>query len=187
MSSGRGNELRVQAPQCAAPFVVHAERPRTLLIGDGVGIGSVVFLAERLRGSFPAAPAATAAVGYWKPLVLLGSEIPFPFRTRPSTVLVSGIPTGSIACMPLLEEWGVPSRLASKSDFPGCFDGWVTELADAWLGSLGPAELAEVEIFSCGPTSMLDATGELARRYAVPCQSVSVVPPAVDAHTEPRR
>ena len=43
--------------------------------------------------------------------------------------------------MPMLDEWGVASRLASKSDFPGCFDGFVTELADAWLASLGPAEL----------------------------------------------
>ena len=50
----------------------------------------------------------------WKPLVLMGSEIPFPFKTRPSTILVPGIPAGSIAAMPLLDGWGVPSRLASR-------------------------------------------------------------------------
>src|SRR5437868_11877719 len=86
----------------------------------------MVFLAERLLD------AGEAAV---KPLVLMGSEVPFPFRTRPSTLIVPGIPAGTIACMPLLEEWGVPSRLASRSDFPGCFPGMVTELADAWLAS----------------------------------------------------
>ena len=64
----------------------------------------------------------------------------------------------------------MPSRLASKSDFPGCYPGFVTELADAWLASLGPAELREVEIFSCGPTPMLKASAALARRYGVACQ-----------------
>ncbi len=142
-------------------FTPHPERPRTLLIGGGVGIPPMVFLADRLRERHDAA---------WKPLVLMGSEIPFPFRARPSQILVAGMPAGTIACMPMLDEWGIASRLASRADFPGCFDGFVTELADAWLASLGPAELAEVEIFSCGPTIMMDATAKLARRYGVPCQ-----------------
>jgi dihydroorotate dehydrogenase electron transfer subunit len=46
----------------------------------------------------------------------------------------------------------------------------VTELAEEWLASLGPQELAEVEIFACGPTLMLKATAQLARQYGVPCQ-----------------
>jgi len=83
---------------------------------------------------------------------------------------VPGMPAGTIACMPLLEEWGVPSRLASCADFPGCYAGFVTALADEWLASLGPAELGEVEIFACGPTPMLKASAELARRHRLPCQ-----------------
>src|SRR5947208_15829694 len=97
------------------PFTAHPERPRTLLIGGGVGIPPRIFLADRLRARTDAE---------WKPLVLMGSEIPFPFRTRPSRIVVAGIPDGSIACMPLLDEWGVASRLATRSDFPGCFDGF---------------------------------------------------------------
>jgi dihydroorotate dehydrogenase electron transfer subunit len=142
-------------------FVPHSEKPRALLIGGGVGIPPMIFLAERLKERTDAD---------WKPLVLMGSEIPFPFRTRPSQILVQGMPAGTIACMPMLDEWGVASRLASRSDFPGCFDGFVTELADAWLSSLGPDELAQVEIFSCGPTPMLEATARLARKHGVACQ-----------------
>ena len=142
-------------------FVAHPERPRALLIGGGVGIPPMIFLAERLRARRDAV---------WKPLVLMGSEIPFPFRTRPSQIMVAGIPEGTIACMPLLDEWSVASRLASRSGFPGCYDGFVTQLADVWLASLGPAELAEVEIFACGPTPMLEATAAVARNYSVPCQ-----------------
>ena len=154
-----GDTLSVLGP-IGRPFVAHPERPRALLIGGGVGIPPMVFLAERLRAQRAA----------WKPLVLMGSEFPFPFRTRPSTIIVPGIPEGAIAAMPLLDEWGVPSRLASRSDFPGCFPGFVTQLAEAWLKSLGSAELAEVEIFACGPTPMLEVTAQVARRFGVPCQ-----------------
>ena len=101
----------------------------------------------------------------------MGSDTPFPFRPRPSVIIVPGIPTGVIACMPLLEEWGIASRLASTADLPGCFEGTVTALADAWLSSLSSSELAEVEIFARGPTPMLEATANLARHYDVPCQT----------------
>jgi dihydroorotate dehydrogenase electron transfer subunit len=46
----------------------------------------------------------------------------------------------------------------------------VTELAAEWLACLSEAQLQEVEIFSCGPTPMLRASAELARRFKVPCQ-----------------
>ncbi|HUL17946.1 MAG TPA: dihydroorotate dehydrogenase electron transfer subunit, partial [Steroidobacteraceae bacterium] len=153
-----GDTVSVLGP-IGRPFIVHPERPRTLLLGGGVGIPPMVFLAERLKGN-----------AHFRPLVLMGSEVPFPFRARPSATLLSGMPAGSIACMPLLEEWGVPSRLASRAEFPGCFPGFVTELAAEWLASLDEAQLAQVEIFSCGPTAMLRASAELARRFRLPCQ-----------------
>lgn len=142
-------------------FVAHRERPRTLLVGGGVGIPPMVFLAERLRED--------AGAG-WKPLVLMGSEIPFPFRARPSTILVPGIPAGVIACMPLLDEWGIPSRLTSLAGYAGCHEGYVTDLAAVWLGSLDRAALGEVEMFACGPTPMLKAAAAVARRFGIPCQ-----------------
>jgi dihydroorotate dehydrogenase electron transfer subunit len=153
-----GEELSVLGP-IGKPFTVHRERPRVLLLGGGVGIPPMVFLAERL-----------CADSSFKPLVIMGSEVPFPFRTRPSALIVSGMPADTIACMPLLEQWGVPSRLTSRCDFPGCFPGFVTELADQWLASLGQSELDALEIFACGPTPMLAACAALARRYRVPCQ-----------------
>jgi dihydroorotate dehydrogenase electron transfer subunit len=155
-----GDEVSVLGP-IGRPFTAHPERPRALLVGGGVGIPPMVFLAEALRADTRAA---------WQPLVLMGSEVPFPFRTRPSTIIVPGMPDGTIACMPLLEEWNIASRLASRSDFPGCYPGFVTELADAWLGTLKPVELADIEIFSCGPTAMLKVIAALARKHSVPCQ-----------------
>jgi dihydroorotate dehydrogenase electron transfer subunit len=142
-------------------FVPHVEKPRALLIGGGVGIPPMVFLAETLR--------ERAAEGF-KPFAILGSELPFPFRARPSTIVVPGMPDGVIAAMPLLDAWGVPSRLTSKSGFPGCHDGYVTDLARLWLQQLGTEARAEVELFACGPTPMLKAVAQLAREFAVPCQ-----------------
>jgi dihydroorotate dehydrogenase electron transfer subunit len=142
-------------------FVPHRERPRTLLVGGGVGIPPMVFLAERLR-----ADTSTQ----WQPLVLMGSEIPFPFRARPSTILVPGMPDGVIACMPLLDEWGIPSRLTSLAGYAGCHEGYVTDLAATWLASLDRAALSEVEMFACGPTPMLKAAAAVAHKFAVACQ-----------------
>ena len=142
-------------------FAPHPARPLSLMIGGGVGIPPMVFLAERLAGRDDAR---------WQPLVLMGSEIPFPFAMRPSTILVPGMPEGVIAAMPFLDGLGVPSRLASKSGFPGCHDGFVTDLADAWLAAQPPARRAEIEIFACGPTPLLAAPARVARKNALPCQ-----------------
>ncbi len=142
-------------------FTAHPARPRALLVGGGVGMPPMVFLAERLTG-----PRAAGV----RPLVLLGSEVPFPFRPRPSTLLVPGIPDGVIAAMPLLEGWGVASRLASLAGLPGCYPGYVTELAATWLAGLDAKALAEVEVFACGPTPMLAAIARVAQRFQVPCQ-----------------
>jgi dihydroorotate dehydrogenase electron transfer subunit len=155
-----GDEVSVLGP-IGRPFTPHPERPRPLLVGGGVGIPPMVFLAEALRADKRAA---------WQPLVFMGSEVPFPFRTRPSTIIVPGMPDGTIACMPLLEEWNIASRLASRSDFPGCYSGFVTELTDVWLGTLKGAELAAIEIFACGPTAMLKVVAAFARKHSVPCQ-----------------
>lgn len=155
-----GDTLSVLGP-IGQGFKPVANRPRALLIGGGVGIPPMIFLAETLANDSGVA---------WQPLVLMGSEVPFPFQTRPSTILVPGIPEGVIASMPLLEAWEIPSRLASRSGFPGCYSGFVTELAQAWLETLAPSALAEVAIYACGPTPMLEATADVARRFSLPCQ-----------------
>ena len=135
-------------------LVLDPLRPRTLVVGDNAGIAPLLSL---LTGKLRDAPDAG-----WKPLVLLGSDEPFPFRARPSTILVPGMPQGVIACVPVLEEWGVPSRLASQTDFPGCYDGNVIDLAIAWLESLDAATLAEVEMIACGSEPMLQAAADVA-------------------------
>jgi len=142
------------------PFSARPERSRPLLIGGGVGIPPMVFLADELRRQ----------PDQFTPFVIMGSEVPFPFRSSPSKILVPGMPDGVIACMPLLEDWGIASRLASKQGYPGCHDGYVTDLARHYLDTLDDTQRQQVEIYSCGPHPMLEAVARLARDYDVPCQ-----------------
>ena len=151
-------------------FAPSPDRPRRLLLGGGVGIPPILFLAERLAAS--------------RPVVLMGSEVPFPFDLGRSAMPEAGLPAG--AALGCLEEAGIPSRAASRAGLPGCFDGLVTDLARDWLAvrssldrvelrpSLDGVELRpsldEVELFACGPEPMLRAVAELAREFGVPSQ-----------------
>ena len=119
----------------------------------------MIFLAEHLKNQ-----------GEYKPLVLLGSEVPFPFSQQPSKILVPGVPDGVIGAMPLLEDWQVPNRLASLQGYAGCYQGYITDLARCWLDTLDQQQLSEVELFSCGPHPMLEAVAKMAKDYGLPCQ-----------------
>jgi dihydroorotate dehydrogenase electron transfer subunit len=154
-----GDKVSVLGP-IGQPFRMSADRPKALLIGGGVGIPPMVYIADALRRDG----------GAWEPFAILGSEIPFPFDLVESSIDVGGISEEVSSTMPLLESWGVPARLTSLQGFDGCHVGYVTDLADRWLGSLPREELSQVEVFSCGPTPMLKAVAELAARYEVPCQ-----------------
>jgi dihydroorotate dehydrogenase electron transfer subunit len=130
------------------------------LIGGGVGIPPMVYIADWLRQN----------KGGWKPFAILGSEIPFPFELQKSSLSVAGVAADVNSTMPLLEQWGIPARLTSLQGYDGCHDGYVTDLADQWLSALANDDLARVEIFACGPTPMLKAVADLAARYDLPCQ-----------------
>jgi dihydroorotate dehydrogenase electron transfer subunit len=154
-----GDMISILGP-IGQPFRPSIERPNTLLIGGGVGIPPMVFVADFLRQQG----------GDWAPLALLGSELPFPFRTQPSSISTPWVDESIDATLPLIEDWGIPCRLATLAGFDGCFDGYVTDLADRWLSTLSADELQKTEIFSCGPTPMLKAVATLAAKYDLPCQ-----------------
>jgi dihydroorotate dehydrogenase electron transfer subunit len=131
------------------------------MIGGGVGIPPMVFLANQLNQQ---------DIQLDTSLVLMGSEVPFPFAQVHSSIHVAGVPAEVSDAMPDLEELGVPSRLASLQGYKGCYQGYITDLAAEWLRSLSSDELAEVEIFSCGPEPMLAAAARLTQEFSLPSQ-----------------
>ena len=138
------------------PFTV--ERRTPLLIGGGVGMPPMIFIADSLSKTGQS------------PFVVLGSEVPFPFTPKPSQFMPRGLPDGVIGAMPLLEDWGIPSRLASLQGYAGCHQGYVTDLARHWLDGLDDAQRGEVGVYACGPHPMLAAVVSLARDYGLPVQ-----------------
>jgi len=150
-----GELLNIMGPIGKA-FIVEQARP--LLIGGGVGMPPMLFLAESLRNSEQ------------QPFVILGSEVPFPFLPAPSRIMIPGIGAEVIASMPLLENWDIPCRLASQQSFPGTHQGYVTDLARQWLDTLDETALAETGLYACGPHPMLDAVVQVAKDYNLPVQ-----------------
>lgn len=154
-----GDKINVLGP-IGHPFTPSAERPNTLLLGGGVGIPPMVFLADFLRHDGQA----------WNPLAILGSEIPFPFPLAKSSLATPWLDDDINSTMSLLESWDVPCRLTSLSGFASCLRGYVTDMAELWLQSQSDAQLRKTEIFACGPTPMLKAVADLAERYRLRCQ-----------------
>ena len=153
-----GDAVSVLGP-IGKPFMLDTERPNALLIGGGVGIPPMVFVADAMRGD-----------ERFKPFAVLGSEIPFPFERGESTLDFPGADAKTSSTMPLLEDWGVPTRLTSMQDYDGCYKGFVTDLARRWLDEVDADTRATTTIYTCGPTPMLKAVAALAGEYDVPCQ-----------------
>lgn len=158
-----GELINIMGPIGKA-FKIKPERKRPLLIGGGVGMPPMIFIAEECN------QLNREQTDDYEPLVILGSEVPFPFTTKPSEIMVPGIPDGVIASMPLLEDWNIASRLASLQGYVGTYEGYVTDLARHWLKALTDEQRNEVEIYSCGPHPMLEAVAKLAKEFDLPCQ-----------------
>jgi dihydroorotate dehydrogenase electron transfer subunit len=153
-----GEVLSVLAP-IGRGFTLDPARPRVVALGGGVGIPPMIFVADQIRGRHDL-----------EPLVLMGSEVPFPFELTASRFEVPGAPAEASHAVALLERWGVASRLASNAGLAGAFRGYITDLARAFLATLERRELARTQIFACGPTPMLAAAAKLAREVDLPCQ-----------------
>lgn len=154
-----GGEVRVAGP-VGESFDLAAATPRALLLADDGGIAPLVFLARRLRNRQPRV----------KPLALFELTPPLPFQPQPSRIMTPGLPAGVIAALPLLEDWGIPSRIACPAgDQPGCFEGAAAELARGWLEvSRG---VADVTVFACGGGGLVETARNLASAYKLACQT----------------
>jgi dihydroorotate dehydrogenase electron transfer subunit len=153
-----GEVLSVLAP-IGQGFTIDPRYPRLLALAGGVGIPPMIFLAEQVR-----------ADRNLRPLVLMGSEVPFPFDLAESRLPVPGVGKHATHAVALLEQWGVPSRLASNAAIAGAHRGFITDLARDVLQAMTAAERGETQVFACGPTPMLKAVAKLARDLDLPCQ-----------------
>ncbi len=93
---------------------------RRLLLVDETGLACALF---------------SSTVAAVSPTLVLAelSTTPPPVRLCPSRFLVTGLPPGAIAGLAPLESAGIASRTAHPAGLPGCADGDINTLLDAWL------------------------------------------------------
>ena len=166
-ATGKGGELLSTVMSdsvldCMAPigngFTLHEQYPMPLLLGGGVGMPPILFLADQMAQS----------VFQWQPVALLASERPLPFTVCEAKQTL-GYAQAS-ATLNRLEEQGITGRLCSKQSYPGFFNGYIDQLANDYLNNLDHKSRSQVEIFACGPSAMLESVARLARQYELPCQ-----------------
>lgn len=109
-----------------------------LAVGEQFGLAPVVFLCDRLRCT----PGTHVTA-------LLGDIHRFPFQPAPSRMIVPHLPAHVIATAPLLEDWHIACRLASKEESAGCHVGRIEELAQMWLVG-NKAHLADAMVYISG-------------------------------------
>lgn len=148
----------MQASALDEVLALASRRPRVVLIGADAAVPATIRRAMELHQQHPGLSL----------VVLLGSQAAFPFRPRPTTLMLDGMPDPVIASAPMLEQWRIASRLASTLGLPGCHDGEVADLADTWLASLHPAALDELQLAVQESAELLPQLQAMAQRYQLP-------------------
>lgn len=154
----KGDAIKVMGP-IGNGFDHPLEKKSAILIGGGVGIPPVLFMGEELKK-------INKGINL---VAFFGSEIPFPFQTSASDLVMPGVDEDIITTLDDMENVGIACRLSSQAGYEGCHSGFVTELADSYIDTLSDEEKNETIIYACGPESMLEAVAVLAKRKELDC------------------
>jgi dihydroorotate dehydrogenase electron transfer subunit len=130
-----------------------------LLVGGGVGIPPMLYLAERLAGR-----RGVAFCG-----ALTRDLLPLTITaTAPAPTTESTDPVFNIA---EFAGHGIPSVITTDDGSFG-YRGYVTQALEAWLDRelSDPAARARAVIYTCGPEPMMKRVGDIATRRGIACQ-----------------
>ena len=133
---------------------------RALLLGGGVGIPPLFFLAESLVRSPDI-----------KPLAFFGSELPFPFELAESRQALAGVESRSDAQPRRCSNPGIsladsPAPPACPVAIPVTSPTWP---ATGWAPRTRPTR-QQCGVYACGPEPMLLAAKALAAEFQLPSQ-----------------
>ena len=154
----KGDEIKIMGP-IGNGFAIPSGKKSAILIGGGVGIPPVLFMGEEI----------TKINGGIDLVAFFGSEIPFPFETCDSDLVMPGLDFSVNKTIDDMEKLGIPCRLSSQAGYEGCHSGYVTELAKSFIETLSDGEKTETIIYACGPESMLKAVAKLAKDDQLDC------------------
>ena len=154
----KGDEIKIMGP-IGNGFAIPSGKKSAILIGGGVGIPPVLFMGEEIK----------KINGGIDLVAFFGSEIPFPFETCDSDLVMPGLDLSVNKTIDDMEKLGIPCRLSSQAGYEGCHSGYVTELAKSFIETLSDGEKTETIIYACGPESMLKAVAKLAKDDQLDC------------------
>jgi dihydroorotate dehydrogenase electron transfer subunit len=122
-----------------------------VLVGGGVGIPPMIYLASELAGR-PAVALAGALCRDLLPLTIAAN--PAPGAAAPAQIVGE------------FSAFGIPAILATDDGSCG-FAGYVTAALEAYLDQHAPRALT---IFTCGPELMMKRVAEIALKRGLDCQ-----------------
>ena len=154
----KGDEIKIMGP-IGNGFAIPSGKKSAILIGGGVGIPPVLFMGEDIK----------KINGGIDLVAFFGSEIPFPFETCDSDLVMPGLDFSVNKTIDDMEKLGIPCRLSSQASYEGCHLGYVTELAKSFIETISDGEKTETIIYACGPESMLKAVAKLAKDDQLDC------------------
>lgn len=135
-----------------------------LMLGSDLGLAPIVFFADLLRRRRQ----------HGQSIALLEFDDEAPFVATPSKILLPAVPNGVIACMPLLEDWGIASRIASTTDQPGTFDGSLVALADYVLAHMPRDDAGAITFVAAGTNEFVERLSTLREKYRIQQERVHV-------------
>jgi dihydroorotate dehydrogenase electron transfer subunit len=149
-----GDTLNVTGP-LGRGFRIPADAGPLILIGGGVGIPPLLYLARQLH-----------TAGRTNTIAVLGATtrtlLPVELRDQPAA---DGTPR---RCVHYPADAEVPTVITTDDGSLG-LRGRVTDGLDRWCRQPG-AELRRALVLACGPTAMLDAVARQARAAGIACQ-----------------
>ena len=136
-------------------FAISADKPRAVLVGGGVGIPPMLYLAEALRA------AGKQTVGF---MGARSADL-LPLRLLPGgEVRADGQPTHSAA---ELAAHGVDTGLVTDDGSLG-LGGFVHQALERWLAE-GGCDPQDLVVYACGPELMMRAVGDLCIAADIEC------------------
>ena len=137
-------------------FTVLADRRAAAVIGGGVGIPPMLYLADALAAAGKTAVAFAGARSR--------ALLPLHVTAEPPSD-----PAGPPAvCTAEFARSGTPTVIATDDGSAG-FGGFVSDAFEHWLSS-GAAAADDLAVYCCGPEALMRRVGEVCIARGIPCQ-----------------
>ena len=167
--AGEGDEISLLGPLGNA-FAISESKPLAALVGGGVGIPPMIYLASAMQ---TAGKQAVAFCGARSADMLPGTLAPAQTKGSGLFVLGSGKtkspdPFVCAAGISQFAQFGVDSVIATDDGSLG-WKGFVSEPLAAWLDAMDAPDRQAV-VYACGPEPMMRAVADICIARDVECQ-----------------